>query len=108
MSAKGESDFPVIKIGLDFTVMDCNVSALPLLNHWSCKVNGRIPENIMSRHPEIANSLNSNFEGGMQVHFKDFLIRFTIVPFPEAGYIGLYGYQVERAEKPVKIFNTIN
>jgi hypothetical protein len=44
----------------------------------------------------------------MQVHFKDFLIRFTIVPFPEAGYIGLYGYQVERAEKPVKIFNTIN
>jgi len=108
MSAKGESDFPVIKIGLDFTVMDCNVSALPLLNHWSCKVNGRIPESVMNQYPEISNSLMINNEGGMQVNFKDFMIRFTIVPFPEAGYIGLYGYQVERAERPVKIFNAFN
>jgi hypothetical protein len=108
MSAQGESDFPVIKISLDFTILDCNVSALPLLNFWSCKVNSRIPETVMNQYPEIANSLKQNDEGGLNVKFKGFNIRFTIVPFPEAGYIGLYGYQVEKADIPVKIFNQIN
>ncbi len=105
ISKHGESDFPVIKLGLDFTVMDCNVSALPLLNHWNCKVNNRIPEKVMTQYPEIRNSLEQNGEGGLHVNFKEFLIRFTIVPFPEAGYIGLYGYQVEKADRPVRIFN---
>jgi len=107
-STHGESDFPVIKVSLDFRVLDCNVSALPLLNHWNCKVNSRIPEKIMNEYPEILNSLSRNDEGGLHVNFKDFTIRFTIVPFPEAGYIGMYGYQVEKAERPVKIFNAFN
>lgn len=108
MSAQGESDFPVIKIGLDFTVLDCNVSALPILNHWNCRVNSRIPASVLKQYPEMANALKLNDEGGLHVNFKDFTIRFTIVPFPEAGYIGLYGYQVEKAERPVMIFSQIN
>lgn len=108
MSSQGESDFPVIKIGLDYTILDCNVSALPLLNQWNCKVNSRIPAPVMMQFPQIANSVLLNDEGGMQVSFKDFTIRFTIVPFPEAGYIGLYGYQVERSEKPVTQYKEVN
>ncbi len=108
MSPQGESDFPVIKIGLDFTVLDCNVSALPLLNHWRCKINNRIPDTVMEQYPVILSSLQQNDESGMHVVFRDFIIRFTVVPFPEAGYIGLYGYQVEKAGRHVNSFTNTN
>ena len=104
LSSHGESDFPVIKIGLDYTIMDCNVSALPLLNLWNCQVNNPIPEKVMKQYPEIRDSVKSNDEGGLQVKYNDYVIRFTVVPFPEAGYIGLYGYQVEKSERPVAIY----
>lgn len=107
ISSQGESDFPVIKIGLDFTVLDCNLSAMPLLNHWKCKVNSRIPDDIMATYPGISNSLKSTEESSLHVAFKDFMVRFTVVPFPEAGYIGLYGYQVEKSERVVVRFNDI-
>lgn len=108
LSPQGESDFPIIKIGLDFTVLDCNISALPLLNFWSCKVNSRIPDAVMSMYPVISESLTNSNESGLHVNFKDLTIRFTVVPFMEAGYIGLYGYQVEKSERAITHYTDTN
>jgi hypothetical protein len=87
--------FPIIRIGYDMRLLDSNLTALPLLSEWKVRKGSKIPDNVLNAYPEIAQSLHDTSPGGCKVAFSGLNIWFDMVPFPEAGYIGLYGYHVE-------------
>lgn len=96
---KKESMFPVLKMDYNFNLIYNNEPAQPLLNHWNCSLEKRIPISILERHPEIYVALKNNLIPDIDIQIDDQVIRCSIVPFPEAGYIGIYGYMVEFADK---------
>jgi len=87
--------FPVIRIGYDMRILDSNLTAQPLLSEWNCRKGNKIPDTILQAYPEITESFNTTNPGGCKVAFSGLNIWFDMVPFPEAGYVGLYGYHVE-------------
>jgi hypothetical protein len=94
-----ESEFPVLKFDYNFNVIYSNTPAQTILDKWNVKVQESVPETILSQHPEIVKSLLNPAVDNMQIRLENTIICCTIVPFPEAGYIGVYGYMVEYAEK---------
>ena len=110
-----ENLFPVFKFDLENRLIFANVHALPLMKFWNCRINEKLPADIISRHPEIFHSAMSHRPQQLSVKCNDYQIRFALVPFPEAGYIGMYGYCMElngkivpamaSATEPVKTVN---
>lgn len=94
-----ESEFPVLKFDYNFNVIYSNTPAQTILNNWNVKVQESVPEMVLSRHPEIVKSLANSAVDNVQINLENTIVSCTIVPFPEAGYIGVYGYMVEYAEK---------
>ncbi|MEP7169146.1 MAG: hypothetical protein ABI855_07210 [Bacteroidota bacterium] len=96
---KKECAFPVLKFDYNFNVIYSNNPARTILNYWDTDITQSVPANILNRHPEIYNSLRNPSVADININLDDTVIRCTIVPFPEAGYIGIYGYMVEYSEK---------
>lgn len=87
--------FPVIRIGYNKRLLGSNTTALPLLSQWGCRQHLKVPDAFLDSAPEIADALGNPSPGSCKMQFGDLQIWFDIVPFPEAGYIGLYGYHIE-------------
>jgi len=87
--------FPVLRIDYNKRLIDANLTAMPLLGDWNCSKGSKVPSQIFSTYSEIENSFNDKTPTTCKVSFGDLQIWFDIVPFPEAGYIGLYGYHIE-------------
>ncbi|HKR05733.1 MAG TPA: hypothetical protein VJY62_13950 [Bacteroidia bacterium] len=96
---KKECAFPVLKFDYNFNVIYSNNPANTILNHWDAKIKETVPTNILNTHPEIYNSLRNPAVADINIDLENTVIRCTVVPFPEAGYIGIYGYMVEYTEK---------
>lgn len=88
------SMFPVIKISSDNKVIYHNVAAMPLMSQWNCELNKKVPATIMKQHPAM---FASNDAKDIAILYKDYAFSFSVVPFPEAGYTGVYGYSVKHA-----------
>ena len=93
-----ESLFPVFRFDLDNRLIYANLPALPLMKHWKCRINERIPAEVVSRYPELFHSALSHRPTDFAVTFNNCQIKFSIVPFPEAKYIGMYAYAMEVME----------
>lgn len=87
--------FPVMRIDYQYRLIKTNTTALPLLNAWSCREGGKLPHQLLGQYPELKASFKSNVPTRCVISFQDLKIWFDVVPFPEAGYVGLYGYHVE-------------
>ncbi len=87
--------FPVMKIDYQHRLVKSNTTALPLLNAWGCREGGKIPHQLIGQYPELKASFKNNAPTQCVMHFQDLRITFDVVPFPEAGYVGLYGFHVE-------------
>ena len=96
---KKECAFPVLKFDYNFNVIYSNSPARSILDYWETKIKGSVPTTILNNHPEIYNSLRNQTIHDININVEDTIIRCSIVPFPEAGYIGVYGYMVEYSEK---------
>ena len=96
---KKECAFPVLKFDYNFNVIFSNTPAKSILDYWETKIKGSVPTNILNGHPEIYNSLRNPAIQDISINVEDTVIRCSVVPFPEAGYIGVYGYMVEYSEK---------
>lgn len=103
-----ESDFPVLKISLDFKILNSNAAALPILQHWKCDNGHIIPEEIFRVYPELKYCLERKVEGFVHVSYNEYLIKFSVIPFVEAGYIGLYGYMIERTDQFNRVLRMLN
>jgi hypothetical protein len=90
-----ENLFPVFRFDLDNRLVYANVPALPLMKFWHCRINERIPADVVSRYPELFHASLSHKPMDVTVEMNNYTIRFSIVPFPEAGYIGMYAYCME-------------
>ncbi|HNQ11830.1 MAG TPA: hypothetical protein PKH65_01045 [Bacteroidia bacterium] len=103
-----ESDFPVLKISLDYKVLNSNAAALPILQHWNCANGTIIPEEIMRLYPELKYCLDRRVEGYVHVSYNEYTIKFSVIPFPEAGYVGLYGYLIEKTDQFNRVLRMLN
>ena len=105
-SIHNENLFPVFRFDLENRLIYANLAATPLMQHWKCRINERVPAGIMAQYPELFHSVISHRAQDVVVTFNEFQISFSIVPFPEAGYIGMYAYQMCLTEnlvsKPAK------
>lgn len=90
-----ENVFPVFRFDLDNRLVYANVPALPLMKHWNCRINEPIPGDVVGIYPELFHTALSHRPMDLTVELNNFSIRFSIVPFPEAGYIGMYAYSME-------------
>ncbi len=93
-----ENLFPVFRFDLENRLVYANVPALPLMKHWKCRINEKVPGDIISRYPELFHTALSHKPMDVTVDMNTYSISFSIVPFPEAGYIGMYAYSMELSE----------
>ena len=85
------NDVPIFKIDYRKKLIYYNVSAKPLLSYWKCLERNKVPVKLAGKHPEVFDkkSMTDYFEVDLKYHHHP--VRFTVIPFPEAGYIGFYG-----------------
>lgn len=96
---KEDAIFPVMKIDYNFNVIYCNEPAYPMLSKWNCRPQERIPLAVLERHPGIYTAINASQSPDLEVEMDDVTVKCTVVPYPEAGYIGIYAYMIEYTEK---------
>lgn len=97
-----ENLFPVFRFDLDNRLIYANLPAMPLMKHWHCRINERVPGEVISRYPELFHASLSHRPSDVSVEMNNYTIRFSIVPFPEAKYIGMYAYCMELNENFVE------
>ena len=88
------SDLPVFKIDMHGHILQNNEFAQTLLSEWGCQVNDRLPDSILGTYPDILKAWTCS---EVEIEFSGCKVGFTIVPFLEAGYIGLYAHKVADA-----------
>ena len=93
-----ENLFPVFRFDLENRLVYANVPALPLMKFWKCRINERIPGEVINRYPEMFHTALSHKPMDVTVEMNSYTINFSIVPFPEAGYIGMYAYSMQVSE----------
>ena len=102
-----ENLFPVFRFDLENRLIYANAPALPLMERWKCKVNEKVPAEVISKYPELFHATLSHKPTDMTVEFNNSMIRFSIVPFPEAKYIGIYAYAMEISKSYVNTIPTV-
>lgn len=90
--------FPVIKYDYQGVLVEANGTALPLLGQWKCRSGKKIPSSIMKTYPEMSCAIRNHQSVDCCVIMGDCKIWFDIVPYPEAGYVGMYGYNIEMVD----------
>ncbi|MBS1763829.1 MAG: hypothetical protein JSS90_02550 [Bacteroidetes bacterium] len=88
--------FPVFKIDYSGKIIYHNVAAMPILSYWQCKLNETVNNQAQMIYPEIFN-INAPKEHDATIRYHEYLFHFSIIPFPEAGYVGIYGHSIEQA-----------
>ena len=87
--------YPVMRFDYNKRLIDSNLTALPLLGEWKCRKGAKIPSDVLAHYPELARAFSDAQPADCKVNFSGLNIWFDLVPFPEAGYVGLYGFHVE-------------
>ena len=80
------SIMPVIKVDYKGKILYANNSSFDLLTTWNCLASSAIPKHIYE------NLIKGS--ATFVTHYNNKKINFIIVPFPEAGYIGVYAYEI--------------
>lgn len=87
--------FPTFKFNYNGKLLDCNSTAMPLLGHWHCKKGAKLPTGLMKACPEIKFAMKDSHPAECKMQFGELQIWCDVVPFPEAGYIGIYAFHIE-------------
>lgn len=86
---------PVIKFSMDNKVIYHNTAAMAFMSIWGCELDKKIPQQLTKILPGVFNASEKLQTKDVNIHYKEYLFRFSMVPYKEAGFIGLYGYSVE-------------
>jgi len=87
-----ESQFPVIKIDFEGTILYANNAAVELIREWGGATSRKLPGAILHSHPEL---LARNTDSETELSSSTRTVKFNVVPFNEGGYTGLYGYEMK-------------
>lgn len=87
-----ESVFPVIKIDFEGTILYANKAAFGLMQDWGCMASRKLPLNVLKNHPEL---LDRKAYVETELTSPKRVVKFNLIAFDEAGYTGLYGYDMK-------------
>lgn len=87
--------FPVMRFDMNRRLIDSNLTALPILGSWNCHKGSKLSPEVIRTFPELQYAFKEKSPTECRITFSGLSIWFDVVPFPEAGYIGLYGYHIE-------------
>lgn len=87
-----ESLFPVIKIDFEGTILYANKAAMGLIRDWGCTASRKLPVDILKTHPEL---LDRKADVEKELVSSNRTVKFNVVAFDDAGYTGLYGYEMK-------------
>lgn len=87
--------FPVMRFDMNHRLLGCNLTALPILSSWNCRKGSKLSPEIMRTFPELQDIWKNMNPSECRIIFSGLEIWFDVIPFPEAGYIGLYGYHIQ-------------
>lgn len=91
-----KSNFPVIKIDFEGTILYANKAALGIIQDWGCAASRKLPVSMLQSHPELLDR-QANIE--TELVSSNRAIRFNVIAFYEAGYTGLYGTEIKNSSK---------
>lgn len=91
--------YPVMRFDLQGNLIDSNLTALPLLASWQSGNGTKTKSAPPEVHTFMMHCLGNACSDTLEVRFSDLQISFDAVPFPEAGFIGLYGFDVRTAHE---------
>jgi hypothetical protein len=91
-----ESKFPVIKIDFEGTILYANKAAFGLIRDWGCMLSRKLPVEILKTHPEL---LDHHVSTEKELASSNAVVKFNVIAFDDAGYTGLYGYEVKSIAK---------
>ena len=91
--------FPILKISPEGRIIYANRSAYPLLKVWNCYASNIIPKDVLIEYP-VLTSLTADDTIVINSEIERFY--FSVVGFPDGGYIGIYGYKTELATDQVQ------
>lgn len=93
--SENHDTFPVMLFSTAGRLISANLTAQPLLHHWNCR-NGQLPQpQDHSIRKLVMETITGMQSGTIDITFSGLKLRFDVVPFPEAGYTGFYGFQIE-------------
>lgn len=84
------SIMPVIKINFKGDILYANMSSFDLLISWGCLAGRKLPTHIYEKVNGSKLLQNRTFG----INYLNKKINFVVVPFAEAGYIGIYAYEI--------------
>lgn len=87
--------FPVFKFNYKGKILNTNSAAMPLLGYWNCKMGAELSTGLLKACPEIKSAMKNPQPAECRMQFGELQIWCDVVPYPEAGYIGIYGYHIE-------------
>jgi hypothetical protein len=87
-----ESKYPVIKIDFEGTILYANKAAFGLIRDWGCRAGRKLPLKLLTNHPEL---LDEHAYLEAELVSSDRVVKFNVIAFREAGYTGLYGYDMK-------------
>ena len=86
-----ENPHPVLRVGVDGTLLFANRSAEPLLECWGCQVGRSLPADWIER---IADATATGVQHEWEMACSGRAYTVTIASFPEGGYANLYGHEI--------------
>jgi hypothetical protein len=94
INSDNNNRFPVVKIDPKGKIIYANKASSPVLKAWNCYANNIVPQEVLSEYPALVD-LNSDTSISFSTGVHTFC--FSVVGFPSAGFIGVYGYKIEPA-----------
>jgi hypothetical protein len=92
-----KSNFPVLKIDTRGKILYANHASFECLHEWLSDKEEYLPIYFMYINPDV---LNSDADFSISLNVKTDVITFDVIGFKESGYIGLYGFESVKDERP--------
>jgi|GEM_PF-5064022 len=85
---------PVIKLDFNGAIISSNRPGIVFLGKLRSLSSGSSLSDVLHNFPDI---LTPHCSTDISVSLEKFVYHFSVVSFDEAGYVGLYGYQIRRS-----------
>jgi PAS domain S-box-containing protein len=86
-----ENPNPVLRLGLDGTILDTNKASESLLQSWKCRVGEKAPKFWTDLVNELYPSQSTR---SLDVQVGERTVLLTLVPVKDAGYVNVYGRDI--------------
>ena len=91
-----ENPAPVMRVDKDGLLLYANKSSLPLLTHWTTRINSKLPELWCKR---ISKVLEQSQIMEHEIQYEGVTLSLTLCPMKEMNYVNIYAYDITDRKK---------